>query len=370
MTNPFLIEGYAGPEYFCDRQEETATIEEALRNGRNLVLISPRRMGKTGLIQHLFHRLHGTGERVHTFYLDILPTQSLADFVSLLGKTVLGKLDATPKKMMARIGRFIKSVRPVLSVDSGSSVPQVSFDVAEDRQETTLKEIMDYLSSCEECCYIAIDEFQQIASYPEKGVEALLRSHIQFMPQVRWVFSGSSMHLLQQMFLSTQRPFYQSAQILTLAPIREDSYRLFAQSFFERKGQMLTAAAFQHLYHSLGGHTWYLQSVLNRLYATPGDINEDTIDKTIGTLVRENAYAYQTLMGLLPSASISLLRAIAQEGAVDAPTSSAFLTAHRLRAASTVSRALNTLMEKGFIYKSEEGYRLYDRFLERWIVTA
>lgn len=86
-------------------------------------------------------------------------------------------------------------------------MPEVSIDIATDKEETTLKEIFNYLQSSEKRCYIAIDEFQQITEYPEKGVEALLRSYIQFLPNVRFIFAGSKQHVMQEMFLSTKRPF-------------------------------------------------------------------------------------------------------------------------------------------------------------------
>ncbi|MBF4213444.1 ATP-binding protein, partial [Pseudomonas donghuensis] len=78
----------------------------------------------------------------------------------------------------------------------------VTVDVSPTEEESTLKEIFDYLGSSEKRCYIAIDEFQQIAEYPEKGVEALLRSYIQFLPNVNFIFAGSKQHVMQEMFTS------------------------------------------------------------------------------------------------------------------------------------------------------------------------
>ena len=212
-NNPFLISGYYGPEFFCDREQEAGSILEALQNGRNVTLTAPRRMGKTGLIRHVFYRLKELQPDIVTFYLDIYSTQSLGDFVRLFAGTVLGQLDSAPQKALSRISRFVRSCRPVFTFDELTGLPKVTIDVAPAEEENTLKEIFEYLGSSEKRYYVAIDEFQQIAEYQEKGVEALLRSHIQFLPNVNFIFAGSRQHLMQEMFTSSKRPFYQRCEI-------------------------------------------------------------------------------------------------------------------------------------------------------------
>ena len=165
-NNPFFFLGYHSPEFFCDRKNETNTIISALHNGRNVTLIAPRRMGKTGLIHHSFYNIKEENAEIITLYMDILSTQNLGDFVKLFAETVLGKLD-------------------------------FAIDITSANEESTLKEVFNYLASSEKRCYIAIDEFQQITEYPEKGVEALLRSYIQFLPNVNFIFAGSKKHIMQ-----------------------------------------------------------------------------------------------------------------------------------------------------------------------------
>ena len=114
----------------------------------------------------------------------------------LFASSVLGKLDIAPQTALSRIGKFIRSCRPVFTFDELTGVPKATIDVASAEEEATLKEIFDYLASSERRCYVAIDEFQQIAEYPEKGVEALLRSYIQFLPNVGFIFAGNKQHVM------------------------------------------------------------------------------------------------------------------------------------------------------------------------------
>ena len=366
-NNPFLISGYYSPEFFCDREQETKTILDALHNGRNVTLIAPRRMGKTGLIRHAFYRLKEQLPDIVTFYLDIYSTQSLGDFVRLFASTVLGQLDSAPQKALSRIGQFIRSCRPVFTFDELTGVPKVRIDVAPAEEENTLKEIFEYLGSSEKRCYVAIDEFQQIAEYPENGVEALLRSYIQFLPNVNFIFAGSKQHLMQEMFTSSKRPFYQSTQPLTIGSIQRDKYASFATGHFAKRNVKLPQDVFNSIYEKYEGHTWYVQCLLNRLYGYNRDVDMELVSYATEQILSEYSYTYANLLKAYTPGQVRLLKAIAKEGSVKEVLSGDFISAYRLRAASSVSAALKKLQESELIYQTADGYIIYDRFMGEWL---
>lgn len=366
-NNPFLITGYQSPEYFCDREQETEAMIKALYNGRNVTLIAPRRMGKTGLIKNVFYKLRGQEPDTVTFYMDIYSTQSLGDFIRLFASTVLGKLDSAPQKALSRVGRFIKSCRPVFTFDELTGQPKVTIDIAPSSEEATLKEIFDYLQSSEKRCYIAIDEFQQIAAYPEKGFEALLRSYIQFVPNINFIFAGSKQHIMQEMFHSAKRPFYQSTQTQVIDRIETGEYYRFAADFFARQGRELDEQTFGYLYDAFDGHTWYIQILLNRLYSYPEKPDIRMVDYAVGEVVAESTYTYENLLAAYPASNIRLLKAIAKSGYVKEINSGGFIAEYKLRAASSVNSALKKLIDREMVYKTPDGYIVYDRFLAVWL---
>lgn len=366
-NNPFLITGYHSPEFFCDRKVETSTILEALYNGRNITLIAPRRMGKTGLIHHVFYQLKEQKSDIVTLYMDIYSTQSLGDFVRLFANTVLGQLDSMPQKALSRIGQFIRSCRPVFTFDEMTGTPKVTVDVSPTEEESTLKEIFDYLGSSEKRCYIAIDEFQQIAEYPEKGVEALLRSYIQFLPNVNFIFAGSKQHVMQEMFTSSKRPFYQSTQLLTIGTVNRDEYADFAMVHFANNNLRLPREVFDAIYDKFDGHTWYIQNLLNRLYGYNRDVEMDSIAYATEQIVAEQSYSYADLLKAYPAGHVRLLKAIAQEGCVKEVLAGNFISKHKLRAASSVSSALKKLVANELVYQTTDGYIIYDRFMGEWL---
>ena len=366
-NNPFLIAGYHSPEFFCDRKAESSTILEALYNGRNITLIAPRRMGKTGLIHHVFYQLKEQKSDVVTLYMDIYSTQSLGDFVRLFANTVLGQLDSVPQKALNRIGQFIRSCRPVFTFDEITGTPKVTVDVSPTEEESTLKEIFDYLGSSEKRCYIAIDEFQQIAEYPEKGVEALLRSYIQFLPNVNFIFAGSKQHVMQEMFTSSKRPFYQSTQLLTIGTVNRDEYADFAMAHFAKNNLQLPREVFDAIYDKFDGHTWYIQNLLNRLYGNNRDVEMASITYAMEQIVAEQSYSYADLLKAYPAGHVRLLKAIAQEGCVKEVLAGNFISKHKLRAASSVSSALKKLVANELVYQTTDGYIIYDRFMGEWL---
>lgn len=366
-NNPFLIAGYHSPEFFCDRKAESSTILEALYNGRNITLIAPRRMGKTGLIHHVFYQLKEQKSDVVTLYMDIYSTQSLGDFVRLFANTVLGQLDSVPQKALNRIGQFIRSCHPVFTFDEITGTPKVTVDVSPTEEESTLKEIFDYLGSSEKRCYIAIDEFQQIAEYPEKGVEALLRSYIQFLPNVNFIFAGSKQHVMQEMFTSSKRPFYQSTQLLTIGTVNRDEYADFAMAHFAKNNLQLPREVFDAIYDKFDGHTWYIQNLLNRLYGYNRDVEMASITYAMEQIVAEQSYSYADLLKAYPAGHVRLLKAIAQEGCVKEVLAGNFISKHKLRAASSVSSALKKLVANELVYQTTDGYIIYDRFMGEWL---
>ncbi|GAB6011168.1 AAA family ATPase [Viscerimonas tarda] len=369
LNNPFLVAGYHSPAYFCDREIETEKIISALSNDRNVSLISPRRIGKTGLIHHAFYQLHERDKNIRCFYLDIFSTQNLHGFVVMLGKTVLGELDNYSETMVKQVSEFFKSFRPLFSFDALTGSPTVTLNIQPEQSEAGLQEIFAYLKASGKRCYIAIDEFQQIIDYPEKGVEALLRSYMQFLPNVKFIFAGSKKHLMDAMFSAANRPFYQSTQKIGLKEIPIDTYRQFAGQLFDDYGKTLDAAVFDFVYEKMLGHTWYVQFILNQLFAInkakPG---QQDVDLIIDDVLQEENATFKTYCEIITAGQLRVLRAIAKGHKVSAPFEASFMRKHNLTALSSVKLALTSLADKTLILQDEDGsYYVYDRFFSLWL---
>ena len=366
QSNPFVLVGYEGPEYFCDRVAETKALIRAIVNGSNVTLLAPRRYGKTGLISNVFHALAKKGE-YETIYLDLFGTQNLADFTNSLANAVLGRLDTPLEKAGGIAKRLIKSLRPTISYDTMSGNPSLYFDVSAKSPQNTLAQIFDYIKARGHEVVIALDEFQQIGEYPEKGVEATLRGYVQFSP-ARFIFVGSKQHIMREMFTSPKRPFYQSTFMMPLDVIEEEAYYTFANGFFSAKGRRISKEVFHELYTRFDGITWYLQAMLWEFYADDADITDiDQLDAVVSRRVRACEYDQQRVMTILPPGARRLLRAIAAERKVKEPQSGSFVAKYGLRAASSVKTSLDMLVEKELVYPTPDGYVVYDRLMAEYL---
>lgn len=368
ISNPFVIYGYVSPEYFCDRTEETSSVISALQNGRNLTLMSPRRMGKTGLIHNAFHHITEQNPDAMCFYMDIYATAALADFVKVFGETVLGKLDSVGQKTKGVLSSVLTHCRITYSNDVLLGGGKVTLKFDKDDAPATLAQIFAYLGQSGKECFIAIDEFQQIAEYPEENVEALLRTYVQQYPMLHFIFSGSKSHMMSTMFDSPRRPFYRSTEKVHLGVIPEEAYCEFAARHLSKTMAVLPKDVFHDIYQQFGGHTWYMQYVLNKLYElSPAVVDKDAVTHCVRSIVESNIEDYQRLFRLLTSNQQQLLSAIACEGTVSAINASAFINKYGLKGSSSVNKALAFLLDNEFVYQYNDGYEVYDRFMALWL---
>ena len=125
MKNPFVTNGYVSPEYFCDREKETAKIVSLLTNENNIALISPRRLGKTDLLRHCFGQPE-IKEHYHTFIIDIYATSSVRDFVNVFGKAVLDELRPKGKSVWGTFLNVLASLRSEITFDMNGRAGEVN----------------------------------------------------------------------------------------------------------------------------------------------------------------------------------------------------------------------------------------------------
>ena len=368
LANPFIYQGYESPAYFCDRKAETTTLLSHLRNGRNVTLISPRRIGKTGLIKNTFFYLQKEERDAVCLYLDIFATKNLHDFVEQLGAMVINDIVRKNASFIEKTIAFFSALRPVLSMDPLTGEPSVSITIEPSQEEMTMRSIFNYLNESGREIYIAIDEFQQIAEYPEKGTEALLRSYIQFAQHVHFIFSGSKFHLMAEIFGSPKHPFYQSTEMLGLKPLKEDVYYDFCSHFFKGKGGSLSEEIFEYIYKQFEGHTWYVQCIMNRLYETEEIVDSiEQVNAALLSILQGREPQFESMVQFFTENQFILLKAIAREGIVAQPTSGKFIKEHNLSGASSAKAALKVLEEKELVYRTDKGYVIYDRFMDLWL---
>lgn len=370
LPNPFVIGRYVSDRYFCDRRQETDFLVKQTANGRNVALISPRRIGKTGLIRHCFNQ-ESVRQGYYTFFTDIYATTSLAEFVYVLGKSVYDELKPRKTAWAEKFFAVIKSLRVGFRLDAATGEPTFDIGLGDIQSpQTTLDEIFDYLEHADRPCVVAIDEFQQIAGYAEGNVEAMLRTKIQQCRQTQFIFSGSKRHLMNNMFNSSSKPFYQSAICMGLDPIPQAEYVSFACRMFEAYGKTAAPAVVEEVYGRFNGCTWFVQMMMNELFAlTPagGHCTPDMADTAWRNVIMAQENSYKDLLARLAPKQKTVLQAIAKEGRASSITSADFIKKYNLHSASSVQAAVKPLLKNDLLTQEDGTYRVYDYFFREWL---
>ena len=367
--NPFVTKGYVSSKYFCDREKESRQLLRELENGNDVALVATRKIGKSGLIQHCFDTFN-LEKDYNLFFIDFYATGTLREMVYMLSRSIVNALAPKGTIWLQRFSAAVRSLSFVMTTDL-AGIPKLNLQLGDIREPfVTLEEIFHYLEHSEKPNIVAIDEFQQIAKYPEKNVEALLRTHIQNCHNTKFIFAGSQRHLMGDFFTSAAHPFYQSASVMHLGPIDMEKYRKFACDFFFEVDKILDVSVIDELYNRFEGITWYMQKTLNAMYSLPVSTNKiglDEMEEAIRSIIESNDFTYAEKMFQLPEKQKELLLAINRDGKATKITSVNFVKRHKMYSTSTVQSACNGLLDKELITEENGVYSVYDKFFDLWL---
>lgn len=371
IENPFLLTHYTEAKYFCDRVAETNLLCQHIKNGKNTSLFSIRRLGKTGLIYKVFDVL-SKNKKIVTLYVDIYSTSTLKEFTNSLATAIYNKFQekiGIGKKIIDAI----KALRPVISYDGLTGTPEVSLDFAQPKQfEKTIQQLFQSLDNQNIKIVFAIDEFQQILEYPEKNVESILRTYIQPLKNINFIFCGSNQKMMHEIFNNAKRPFFASCTNMHLGNINDENYTDFIFFHFNNNKKSINAASIVTILNYTQSHTYYTQYLCNKIFAYgQKKIDNALVSKICNDILLENEYNYYQYKNLLTNQQWKLLTAIAKEEKADKLHTMAFLKKYDLGTSSSISRALVALVDKEMIYLVTEDvqkyYCVYDKFLMRWL---
>lgn len=369
--NPFSIKEYKGKNYFCDREAELEQLNTNIRNGIDTTLISPRRMGKTGLIYRLFEHLNELRE-VETIYVDIYSARSLSDFVKLLAEAILIKF---PEK--TTIGKlfieFIKGFKPLIGYDAISGEPQIqiSYQSAQEK-EYTLQGLFRFLDMQDTKIVLAFDEFQQITDFPEKNIEALLRTYTQQLENIRFIFCSSRKSMMIELFSNAKRPFYASTQYLVLDKIDTEAYKAFIIRKFTENDIKTEDDAINYILSWSRQHTFYTQSVCNMIYSlNEKRVTLPIVKRACNELLKRSEAVFFQFRQLLTTGQWNFLIAVAKEDEVTQLTAQKFIANYEIGTPANARRISRSLIDKELILetagKRGSKYQVYDVFLSRWL---
>lgn len=364
--NPFVINAYQGKSFFCDREKELETLIQHIKNDRNIVLYAWRRFGKSALIHRLFEDLEGSNE-FETIYVDLLATQNLGESIQAIASGIYEKFGKTSSGIGATLHKLLASIGASLNFNPHTGFPEISVNLRKPEKATeSLHALGVFLKSRKKRIVLAIDEFQQISEY-EPQAEAIFRTWVQEIPEVRFIFSGSHRSMMEAMFTETKRPFYQSSQLEALNPIDLVKYTDFIRDHFLKAKKEITDSSISKIYELSRGQTYTIQLLCNRLYSTYQRISETEVHLIFQQILDQQKVIYANFQKILTRTQWNVLKAIAKEEPLFNPFAKEFIAKHDLGATSSVRTAIKALEKQEMVIQDQGAYLVHDVQLARWL---
>jgi len=375
LENPFISNGYISKELFCDRKKELENLRKNVKNGLNTTIFADRKIGKTGLIYRFFDCLDEKNSQYSSIYVDIFSSRCLDDFVKLLSEAILRKYPEKTSFGKSFI-KILKGFRPLISYDAITGEPQVMISYQNEAEKHyTLKGILDFLESRNMPVVLAIDEFQQITEYPEKNIEALLRTYIQQIKNIRFIFCGSKTSLMTEMFSGAKRPFFNSTSFLHLEKIDRKLYFDFIKNNFEKHKKAIDEQTISFILDWTLRHTFYTQYLCNQTFSlSKKNVTMTEAKEACKNIFSQNEPVFLQYRRLLTPAQWNFLIAVAKEETLVQPTAKEFLMKYKIGTPAHAKRLINAMIDKDLVIakpaRTETTYYLYDIFLLRWLQSV
>jgi len=375
QTNPFRFGDLALDDAFTDRVDELAELTADIRNGQNVVLLAPRRFGKSSLLWRATQEL--AADEVLVARLDLMRTPTLERFAEKLAATIYEDIASPLEQARDRALAVFASLRisPTVTISPDGSLGfgfSGGFSVAD--VYATIEHLLALPAelSAERGRRVALvfDEFQEIAKI-DPHLIALMRSVFQEQTDVAHVYAGSRRHMMSQIFNDENAPFWRSAKQLELGVIAPDVFGPFVAERFKATGRRVGGKTLARLLEITHAHPYGTQELAYALWEVTldgGTGRSDELDEALRrVLASENAH-FARIWEDAPRGQRTLLEALARDPGRP-PLSAEYRRAHNLAAPSSIQTALRALVDDEIVAGFERGYRIAEPFLREWIVT-
>ena len=369
MESPFQYGTIVDKECFVNRVEERKQLKELLDSGINVMLISPRRWGKSSLIKVAMDELMQEDKRVRVCFIDAFSIKTEAEFYRTFAREVISCTASTLEKRLDDVKNFLKGISPSITLKSDAT-DSLSFDLKFDLQDNDVMEILELpekLALAKDIrVIVCIDEFQQLALLPGyKSMEGKMRSVWQKQQHTSYCFYGSKRHMMMDIFNNSANPFYRFGQVLFLEKIKKEEWIPFITGAFGRTGKEITNAQAERICDIVKCHSWYLQQLCYFIWSgTSVTVSDEVIDRRVQQLIDTNMPMFMNDVENLTATQIAMLRAVA-DGEYQF-NAMAIVKKYELGSAQTITRNKKMLVERDFVEKINKNYRFSDPVFELW----
>ncbi len=370
MDIPFIYGRLAEKESFIDRVDDRRELKNFLRHGINVILVSPRRWGKSSLVKTAMDELAAEDSHTKVCFMDASKIHTEEEFYNAFASAVIQGVSSTVEQKLNDLVRFINRFTPSVTIASdplNSIEVNLKMNPTQDSPEHILQLPEKIAEAKGVQVIVCIDEFQQLACLPTwKKMEALLRSEWQLQHRTTYCLYGSKMHMMKDIFHKASSPFFKFGQLMNLKRISKDYWVPYIMHNFERTGKSITQEQAETLCERVQYNSWYVQQYCFFLWShTDTAVTQQTLDEQLQLVLDTNEDLFLTEMDSLTPTQIGMLKAVASgEKHLNAKET---VEKYGLGQPQSITRNKKVLVEKDLLEKRLSELLFVDPLFELWI---
>lgn len=371
MESPFQFGTLATKENFIDRNEDRAMLKQLLTSHINVMLISPRRWGKSSLVKRSMEELASERKDIKVCFIDAFSISSEAEFYRTFASKVIECASSKFEKWAEDAKNLLNGVIPQLVIKD-QVTDFMAFDIKfkpEEKDKLSILQLPETLAKQKGIrIIVCIDEFQQLSNLAEyKDMEGKMRSVWQQQEQTTYCMYGSKRHMMMDIFNNSNNPFYRFGQVVFLDKITKDNWMPFIIEGFRKTNKHISEDYASKICNIVECHSWYLQQLSFFIWnQTEKDVTAEEFSYGVKQLININTPMFQSDINKLTPAQLELLRAIA---AGETKFSSAEVNSkYNLGNPNTLAKNKRSLQEQDIIEKTKDNtFHFVDPIFKLWI---
>jgi hypothetical protein len=367
--SPFIYGTTVSTHSFTNREKETLKLKANLLNGINTMLISPRRWGKSSLVEKVIADIHRKDKKIKTVMIDLFSVGSEEEFLETYAREVIKASSTRWQEWMTSGSLFFKKLIPKLSLGID---PYNDFSLSFDWKE--LKKNSDEVLNLAESIakkkgikfIICLDEFQNLASFNDYlDFEKKLRACWQRQKSVTYCLYGSKRHMMSDIFNNPSKPFYRFGDIMLLQKIEEKKWISFITKSFVGTQKLIDPKITEMIPKLMKNHSWYVQQLAHYTWnLTHKKATIKELNIALSELINANSPLYQKETENISHTQLNLLKAVAK--AETQFTSTAVMQKYLLGTPRNVSKNKSILIHLDLIHEIDHTYEFLDPAFELW----
>lgn len=366
---PFIYGNTVSEAAFTNRKNEVKKLYDNLTNGINTLLISPRRWGKSSLVEKVLNEIDKQGKQRKIVLIDLFTISSEEEFLEVYAREILKASSSQWEDWISAAKEFFQQLIPKITIGTD---PLNDFNIGFNWEE--LKKHSEEILNLPEAIakrkktkfIIALDEFQNLATLKDyEQFEKKLRAIWQRQKEVCYCLYGSKRHMLAEIFSNPSKPFFRFGDIMFLEKISLADWQVFIQERFNSTGKKISVELALLIPDLMGCHSWYVQQFAHYTWQkTVNEVRLEDLNNALVEMIYANMPLFQRDMENTSKTQINLIKAILK--GEKKLTSTRVMREFRLGTPRNVSKNLLKLEERDLLHKTKGEYELLDPLFKLW----